>query len=210
MWTKISFTDLQTDMKRWQILLKRINLPLKKSSKIRRSDFRGIKIPHDKRQKRLSTQHAYSVILAHQNTHQMIGLYPHFLAGGLALCLSGVLAAMGYYSDSDNSGWFLFGIGIFVGPMLLVIFYLTLLPRSKIHLYFKVPGVPLVPCLSITINLYLMFSLSPDTWIRFAVWMVVGNQHWNLIALFIYHIPMNLFFLFEFRNHYLLRLRYME
>lgn len=101
-------------------------------------------------------------------------IYATCIFCGLALCLSGVLAAMGYYSDSDNSGWFLFGIGIFVGPMLLVIFYLTLLPRSKIHLYFKVPGVPLVPCLSITINLYLMFSLSPDTWIRFAVWMVVG------------------------------------
>lgn len=39
---------------------------------------------------------------------------------------------------------------------------------------FKVPLVPLLPCLSIFMNVYLMINLDVSTWVRFVVWMVVG------------------------------------
>ncbi|CAG2117432.1 unnamed protein product [Medioppia subpectinata] len=38
----------------------------------------------------------------------------------------------------------------------------------------QVPWVPLVPFLSVWVNIYLMFKLSVQTWIRFAVWMIIG------------------------------------
>ena len=43
------------------------------------------------------------------------------------------------------------------------------LPRS-----FRVPLVPLLPLLSAAASLYLMLNLPAETWLRFAVWMVIG------------------------------------
>lgn len=45
---------------------------------------------------------------------------------------------------------------------------------STASLSFKCPGVPLVPLASLLVNFYLIMSLGPPTWIRFAVWMVIG------------------------------------
>jgi APA family basic amino acid/polyamine antiporter len=39
---------------------------------------------------------------------------------------------------------------------------------------FKVPGSPVVPWLSAAICAYLMLTLPVETWIRFAIWMVLG------------------------------------
>ena len=50
-----------------------------------------------------------------------------------------------------------------------------LLPIDTQKLAFKVPLVPLLPNLSIFINLYLMLKLSPATWVRFTVWMTIGT-----------------------------------
>jgi APA family basic amino acid/polyamine antiporter len=43
------------------------------------------------------------------------------------------------------------------------------LPRS-----FRVPLVPVLPILSALASFYLMLNLPAETWIRFAVWMVIG------------------------------------
>ncbi|MGH3324417.1 MAG: APC family permease, partial [Streptomyces sp.] len=43
------------------------------------------------------------------------------------------------------------------------------LPRS-----FRTPWVPLLPIVSIAASTWLMLNLSGETWLRFAVWMVVG------------------------------------
>ncbi|XP_058805379.1 high affinity cationic amino acid transporter 1 isoform X1 [Phymastichus coffea] len=95
-------------------------------------------------------------------------------------------------------GVLIFGIAVFVIGLLLnnyslleghwpsVLFAIVLLiavltataigrqPVQEIDLSFKVPLVPLIPCLSIVINLYLMLQLDIYTWIRFVAWMVVG------------------------------------
>lgn len=43
------------------------------------------------------------------------------------------------------------------------------LPRA-----FRTPWVPVVPILSVLASLWLMLNLPTETWLRFAIWMVIG------------------------------------
>ncbi|KAJ8348837.1 hypothetical protein SKAU_G00274260 [Synaphobranchus kaupii] len=47
-------------------------------------------------------------------------------------------------------------------------------PESKEVLTFKVPLLPVLPLVSIFVNVYLMMQLDLATWCRFAVWMAIG------------------------------------
>nr|XP_060484026.1 cationic amino acid transporter 3-like [Panthera onca] len=47
-------------------------------------------------------------------------------------------------------------------------------PQSPSPLHFKVPALPLLPVLSIFMNVYLMMQVSAATWARFGVWMLIG------------------------------------
>jgi len=38
----------------------------------------------------------------------------------------------------------------------------------------QVPLVPLIPCMSILLNIYLMMKLDIHTWIRFGIWLLIG------------------------------------
>jgi len=49
-------------------------------------------------------------------------------------------------------------------------------PRNNAELHFRTPLVPWTPLASVLINIFLMVTLSPATWIRFAVWMTVGKR----------------------------------
>lgn len=42
------------------------------------------------------------------------------------------------------------------------------------HSSLQVPFLPLLPVLSIFVNVYLMMQLDQGTWVRFAVWMLIG------------------------------------
>jgi basic amino acid/polyamine antiporter, APA family len=46
--------------------------------------------------------------------------------------------------------------------------------RPDLERTFRVPGVPVLPGLSVLACLYLMLNLPGETWLRFAVWMVLG------------------------------------
>lgn len=69
------------------------------------------------------------------------------------------------------------GIAITVisAALLLLVAVIARQPVSDVKLTFKVPFVPWIPCLSVLINLYLMFQLDLQTWIRFAVWGAIGK-----------------------------------
>ena len=47
-------------------------------------------------------------------------------------------------------------------------------PQSSSPLYFKVPALPLLPLLSIFMNVCLMVQMTAATWALFAVWMLIG------------------------------------
>ncbi|NXA04633.1 CTR3 protein, partial [Sapayoa aenigma] len=47
-------------------------------------------------------------------------------------------------------------------------------PQSNTRLNFNVPFLPLLPIFSIFVNVLLMVQLSPGTWVRFAIWMILG------------------------------------
>ncbi|XP_037077242.1 high affinity cationic amino acid transporter 1-like [Pollicipes pollicipes] len=62
-----------------------------------------------------------------------------------------------------------------LGAAMLACFGVVLLqPQSKAHLFFRVPLVPLLPMVSVFVNVYLMMKLSSATWVRFGVWMALG------------------------------------
>ncbi|RWS06462.1 cationic amino acid transporter 2-like protein [Dinothrombium tinctorium] len=69
----------------------------------------------------------------------------------------------------------------FAIPYSIVLIIMTILivalirqPQSEKRLAFRVPFLPLLPLVSVAINMYLMLQLSWLTWIRFAVWMYFG------------------------------------
>lgn len=67
-------------------------------------------------------------------------------------------------------------ISICAVSMLLTIFIIAVQPTDKsIRISFKVPLVPLLPCVSIFCNIYLMLQLDGATWIRFGVWLLIGK-----------------------------------
>lgn len=41
----------------------------------------------------------------------------------------------------------------------------------------QVPLLPILPVISVFVNVYLMLKLSSATWIRFGVWMFLGRWH---------------------------------
>ncbi|XP_066505468.1 cationic amino acid transporter 3 [Hoplias malabaricus] len=47
-------------------------------------------------------------------------------------------------------------------------------PQNKEAITFKVPLLPILPLVSVFVNIYLMMQLGGATWIRFTVWMLIG------------------------------------
>ncbi|XP_036325639.1 cationic amino acid transporter 3 [Rhagoletis pomonella] len=58
--------------------------------------------------------------------------------------------------------------------LILITIIIGMQPVSGLELTFKVPLVPFIPCLSVFVNIYLMFQLDQQTWIRFLVWVCIG------------------------------------
>lgn len=46
--------------------------------------------------------------------------------------------------------------------------------RPDLHRAFRTPWVPFIPIVSVAATVWLMLNLPAETWLRFAVWMVIG------------------------------------
>jgi len=109
---------------------------------------------------------------------------PTILSGGIVawevliffMATLGLTACVAFAAESlsDFDPLAIFGVSFFTACLLLIMASIGLQAQSKKELSFKVPFVPLLPGLSVVINIYLMMMLSADTWIRFGVWMAIG------------------------------------
>ncbi|KAL6060868.1 hypothetical protein STEG23_006427 [Scotinomys teguina] len=89
----------------------------------------------------------------------------------IIVCIVAVLAKEAL---AEGTLWAVF---LMTGSVLLCMLVTGIIwrqPESKTKLSFKVPLVPILPILSIFVNVYLMMQLDQGTWIRFAVWMLIG------------------------------------
>lgn len=106
------------------------------------------------------------------------------LVGLMYICIFSLdlLLAIGF------SGSF-FGL-IFTFLILSIIFILLVIsrqPQNRYALAFLTPGLPFIPTIAITVNIYLIFKLSILTLVRFTLWMTLG-----LIMYFYYGITNSL------------------
>uniref|UniRef100_A0A672HAQ3 Zgc:175280 n=1 Tax=Salarias fasciatus TaxID=181472 RepID=A0A672HAQ3_SALFA len=70
--------------------------------------------------------------------------------------------------------WSIVLVAVLVLVLLLAVITICRQPQNNAKAAFMVPGVPVLPVVSIFINTYLMVQLEGETWISYAVWMVVG------------------------------------
>ncbi|XP_065073602.1 cationic amino acid transporter 3 [Ochlerotatus camptorhynchus] len=91
----------------------------------------------------------------------------------LVCAVCSILVIVSDQLSSDYPGT-IAALSVLSAFMVLLIVITALQPTENTKLTFKVPLVPLLPMLSVLFNLYLMFQLDAGTWIRFAVWIVIG------------------------------------
>ncbi|CAG6000023.1 unnamed protein product [Menidia menidia] len=95
----------------------------------------------------------------------VVSLFPP----GVLVCVFGVVAVNGGLAP-----WSLSILSVVTGVCLLLTLVVFRQPQSKAKLAFTVPLLPFVPVISMFVNVYLMMQLDRGTWMRFAIWMVIG------------------------------------
>ncbi|XP_052527386.1 high affinity cationic amino acid transporter 1 [Tympanuchus pallidicinctus] len=97
------------------------------------------------------------------------------LVVNISTCIIGFLIVGSCVLTALEPSTLIKAVWIIAAILVLVIsFIVWKQPESKTKLSFKVPLLPLLPIVSIFVNVYLMMQLDLGTWIRFAVWMLIG------------------------------------
>lgn len=97
------------------------------------------------------------------------------VVSSLSFVALGVLFVSGSHHLAMAKWWAI--LILILGSLLIVCCALLLLwlPQNKTPLRFTVPFVPVLPLLTVFINLFLILKLPYMTWIRFSVWMITGE-----------------------------------
>ncbi|MEU7059752.1 amino acid permease [Streptomyces sp. NPDC046197] len=102
-------------------------------------------------------------------------VHPRFRTPHRPTILLGVIIAIvaGFTSLSELAE--LVNIGTLFAFVVVAISVIILRrTRPDLHRAFRTPWVPVIPILSVCASLWLMLNLPAETWLRFAVWMVIG------------------------------------
>lgn len=89
-----------------------------------------------------------------------------------------LFAAIGWSGRLAAFTFSILTIGIFV-----ILLTISRQPQNRYALAFLTPGLPYIPAIAITVNIYLIFKLSILTLVRFTIWMSIG-----LVVYFYYGI----------------------
>ena len=132
-------------------------------------------VTHDKKQDIKDTEEPTNT--TSQIANAAISLIVVGLAGFCALLIAG-WGALG-----DKEVWAIF-TACFLGFLIIFgVVVMQLQPTNNAKFPFKVPCVPALPIASVVVNLFLLLKLSPWTWVRFGVWMVLGKDFFSLYLL---------------------------
>nr|XP_031830189.1 probable cationic amino acid transporter isoform X2 [Nomia melanderi] len=63
---------------------------------------------------------------------------------------------------------------LFLFAIIGVLLAISRKPQNRNTMMFMTPGLPFVPAIAVTVNIYLIFKLSILTLVRFTVWMILG------------------------------------
>ncbi|XP_008304646.1 low affinity cationic amino acid transporter 2 [Stegastes partitus] len=85
-----------------------------------------------------------------------------------------IILALAIESLANGEAWSIVLICIFGVILLLTVFLIWRHPQNPTKASFMVPLLPALPIVSTFINVYLMVQLGADTWLRYAIWMLVG------------------------------------
>uniref|UniRef100_A0A3Q2E7L4 Cationic amino acid transporter 2-like n=1 Tax=Cyprinodon variegatus TaxID=28743 RepID=A0A3Q2E7L4_CYPVA len=89
----------------------------------------------------------------------------------LALCLT-LTQAIDALVNAE--AWSVVLVCIFSFVLLLIVAFIWIHPQNPTKATFMVPFLPALPLLSTFINVYLMVQLGSATWVRYAIWMLIG------------------------------------
>lgn len=101
-----------------------------------------------------------------------------FTAVSLALALM-IIYTRGPLAAGDL--WAIITWTVLVAVLVMMLILIGMQPTDSISVKsFKVPLVPLIPAISIFVNIYLMLMLDTYTWLFFAVWLVLGEKIFDI------------------------------
>ncbi|HET6634992.1 MAG TPA: amino acid permease [Streptomyces sp.] len=90
-----------------------------------------------------------------------------WIVGGASAVIAG-LVPIGEAAELTN-------IGILLAFVVVCIAVIVLRYRQpELHRSFRTPGMPVVPAIGVVFSLWLITFLAWQTWVRFAVWFVIG------------------------------------
>ncbi|KAJ8320708.1 hypothetical protein KUTeg_002295 [Tegillarca granosa] len=89
------------------------------------------------------------------------------------ICLSALLI-FGYSYLSNGAWWIILLLIIFIVAVILCFLTMVAHEKNDAFLTFQLPFVPLIPSLSMFVNILLMMKLQSLTWLRLAIWLAVG------------------------------------
>ena len=90
-----------------------------------------------------------------------------WILGGAAAVMAGVLP-IGAAAELTN-------IGILLAFVVVCVAVIALRQRCPdLPRVFRCPGVPVVPAMGVVFSIWLVTFLEPETWLRFAIWFVLG------------------------------------
>ncbi|XP_018319576.1 probable cationic amino acid transporter [Agrilus planipennis] len=82
-----------------------------------------------------------------------------------------LIIVLGMHNMTTATTVFLFLFFFFIIGVLLAI---SRKPQNRNAVMFMTPGLPFVPAIAVTVNIYLIFKLSYLTLVRFTIWMTLG------------------------------------